>query len=136
MSVVFPVPDGAETTNRSALLNVLDLFTDSLDLDLHLERVLAYRQVHCLRVDRVCLAVHLLHDEIEFLADRLRGVGEEFANLLDITLEPDDLLRDVRLLGQERNFLRNPRIVGDEPLSASARAGADLLETIRELARE
>src|SRR6266571_4860660 len=55
---------------RTRSFEVLHLLSNLLHLDLHQERPLADRQSLRLRRDRVGLPVHLLHDEIERLADR------------------------------------------------------------------
>src|SRR5262245_10012374 len=113
-SVDFPVPDGAEMTNRVprrgrliGSLEVLDLLADLLGLRLEVEGPAADLEILALARDRVRLPVDLLEEEVHTLADRLAVASrQERAGLLEVTGEPDDLLGDVGPLGQERRLLR------------------------------
>src|SRR5262245_17225020 len=70
--VDFPVPDGAESTNRipreaspNASLQVLDLLADLLGLRLQGQRAPGDLELPRLAVDRVRLAVDLLQQEVQ-----------------------------------------------------------------------
>src|SRR5262245_38434950 len=101
-TVVLPVPDGAETTKRrprwpcgAALLNVLHLLAHPLELRLHVDDDRRDLEAFGLRPDRVDLAVHLLQQEVELPAARLRAVGE-IGPVHEVGAEADQLLVDVR----------------------------------------
>src|SRR5439155_14473242 len=79
-SVVFPVPEGADTINSRprfascagarGLFDILDLLTHLLELRLRVDDQLRHAQAVGLRSDRVHLAVHLLQQEIELASAR------------------------------------------------------------------
>src|SRR5829696_7860917 len=92
-TVVFPVPDGAETTNsrprrvpagsgRSApdgdavsgppLLDILDLFPHLLEFGLERHDQLRHRRAFGLGPGRIHLAIHFLKQEVQFTAAGLR----------------------------------------------------------------
>src|SRR5918995_2643949 len=100
-SVVFPAPEGEESTSRSprrlmseagrALFKVLHLLAQLIDHRFELEPDAADLLAPCLGAQRVGLAVELLGKEVELAADRLRR-REKVAARLDMRVEPIDFL--------------------------------------------
>src|SRR5918997_284882 len=130
MSVPLPPPEGELMTNRmpratggvssasaSAVssrvvgsLNVLHLLAELLDLGLDRERRLLDRRVRRFREHGVGLAVELLQQEVEPLADL--GVRvDALAELRDVAPQPRQLLRDVAPVGEVRDLLREPALI-------------------------
>src|SRR4051812_6355962 len=95
--VVFPAPEGAETMKRQpgGSLDILDLLAHLLQLRLRSDDQLRYAQAVGLRAHGVDLAIHLLQQEIELAATRLRTVGKRFP-VRDVAAESGHLLADVR----------------------------------------
>ena len=92
MRVLFPVPDGPETTKRGpALFDILDLLPHLLDLHLDLDRPLADEEIVRLARYRVRFPHHFLDDKIELPADlvlRLEGVAEMLRRALSAWRSP------------------------------------------------
>src|SRR5690349_21311829 len=98
--VVFPVPEGAETTNSSPrsggrLLDILDLLPYALELGLGGDDDLGGARALGLGPDGVDLAVHLLHEEVELAPAGLVAAGER-APVLEMPFQARDLFVDVR----------------------------------------
>src|SRR4051812_22249789 len=96
-SVVLPVPDGADTMNRSphASLDILDLLAQLLELGLRRDDQLRDADTVGLGPDGVDLAIHLLQQEVQLAAARFRAVAEGVP-VHEVRLEAGDLLADVR----------------------------------------
>src|SRR5580765_2642521 len=98
-TVVFPVPEGADTTNSSprdrCSLDILHLLPHLLELGLERDDNLGDPGPLRLRSQRVDLAVHFLEEEVQLAAARLGRVGER-APVLEVGAEPDGLLGDIR----------------------------------------
>src|SRR5262245_57031884 len=100
--VVFPAPDGPETTRSVeglGLLNVLNLLAHLLDLDLDPDDRLRDLRVRRLRAHRVRLAEHLLHEEVELATDVARRLSQDDGELSGVAPEPRDLFGDVAPVG-------------------------------------
>src|SRR5439155_21780560 len=76
------------------------------------------REVGAFRTDRVDLALDLLCQEIELLADRVRRARQELAELVQMRVQTGDLFRNVRALREDDGLLLEParieRDVGEE----------------------
>src|SRR5919108_4596544 len=97
-TVVFPVPDGAETTKscpRRTSFDILHLLAHLLQFGLQRHDELGHARSLRFRAERVHFAVHLLKEEVELAAARLRRIRER-APMLDVGAEPDGLLCDIR----------------------------------------
>src|SRR5512141_1594461 len=97
-SVVFPVPDGAETTNRRprrGSLDILDLLPHLLQFSFDRNDQRRCRRPLGFRSDRVDLAVQLLEQKIELAAAGLGPLGQ-LAPVLEVRAEPNHLLGDIR----------------------------------------
>src|SRR5262245_43655548 len=79
---------------RSSSLDILDLLAHLLELRLCRDDQLGDAQAVGFRAHRVHFAVHLLEQEIELAAARLRGPGER-APVRDVAAEALDLFADV-----------------------------------------
>src|SRR5690242_10677385 len=115
MSELLPAPEGAVTTKSSPFtgsrprsFDVLHLLAHLLDEELELERALGDLQPGGFRGERVRLAVHLLREEVEPLADRARRPGlrhaERALRLLDMRAEARQLLVDVGARRKKRDL--------------------------------
>src|SRR3954471_22339310 len=95
-SVVLPVPDGAETMKSSpqALLDILDLLAQLLELRLRRDDQFRHADPVRLGPDGVDLAVHLLQKKIQLPPARLRAVAERIP-VHQVGPEPGDLFADV-----------------------------------------
>src|SRR5262249_35836782 len=123
-SVVFPVPDGADTMNSSprragpasrdapagALLNVLHLFAHLFELGLRRNDQLGDPQAVRLPAARIDLAVHLLQQEIELAAARLVAVAQD-APMRHVGPEPRDLFADIRSARRADDLLGDHRLI-------------------------
>src|SRR3954471_19364678 len=94
----------------STSLDILALLAHLLDFGFDDDRSIADGDVAGLRENRVRLAVHLLEDEIDALADLFIG-AQQVAHLHEMTLESGDLFADVRAVGQQNGFLRQSRFI-------------------------
>src|SRR5436309_12175470 len=129
-----PVAGGGPRPCAAVSFEVLHLFADLLDLGLDAQRLPADWQGLGLRGDGVRLPVHLLHDEIQRLADRPLRVAEGRLRLLDIAPQSDQLLGDVDPPGQERDLLlQAPRI---QPPLPSEQVRHTLLDAARVRCRQ
>src|SRR5258706_11074916 len=91
-----------------ALLEVLDLFANPLELFLDSDHVLLDLRVIGLAADRICFTNHLLQDESESLPHRIRSLRlRGFAECGEMRPEPIELLRHVELVGENCNLLGN-----------------------------
>src|SRR5688572_3683071 len=133
-SVVFPVPDGAETMNNwprreaatgplpaapsawPGLFDILDLLAHLLEFGLGVDDQLRDAETVGLRADGVDLAVHLLQQEIELAPARLRALGERHP-VRQMGAEPRDLFRDIGPGGGADDLLRDHRLI-DRQLGA------------------
>src|SRR5262245_33867904 len=91
-------------------LYILRLFPQLLDFSFDLDSRVADRKLRRFREDRVRLAIDLLQEKIELLAD-FRVAQEQFLRLRQVALQARDLFRDVTALGQMRDLLGQPRLV-------------------------
>src|SRR2546426_2438415 len=124
-----PVAGGGPRPCAAVSFEVLYLFADLLDLGLDAQRLPADRQGLGLRGDGVRLPVHLLHDEIQRLADRPFRGGEGRLGLLEIAPQPDQLLGDVDPPSPERDLLlQAPRL---QPPLPSEEVRRTLLDAAR-----
>src|SRR6478736_6521076 len=118
VSVVFPAPDGEDSTSISprremvsfsrfaviASLDVLDLLAELLHLGLEIEAYDGQGHVIRLGTKGVRLARKFLGQKVEPSADRTT-LAHEFARRADMRMEPVDLLPDVRLRGDQDGLL-------------------------------
>src|SRR5688572_3060038 len=111
-TVDFPAPDGPDTTRRlgSRSLNVLHLLAHALDLLLERDHRVHHLRRRGLAADGVDLAPHLLGQEVEALAARLRAVHGR-PGLGHVAAEALHLLRDVVALGRPGRLLVDARIL-------------------------
>src|SRR5881392_452913 len=111
MSVVLPAPDGPDTMNNVPsewkLLDILNLFADTLDLGFQFYDERSDGRGSRLRAHRVDLPQHLLREKVELLAGRLFP-ADGALGLLDVMGQPRQLLGDVAALGLHDHFLCNP----------------------------
>src|SRR5699024_587176 len=102
ISVPFPDPEKPDTTIKIPFLliilspiigsfNILDLFTDLLDLCLQTDRVVGHFQVVRLGKDGICFPVHLLSDKVQLASDSL-FFFQCVPHMLDMALQPDHFL--------------------------------------------
>src|SRR5450432_2878850 len=91
-------------TARRALLDVLGLLAQALELRLALDDEAGDAGVLSLRPDGVELAPHLLDDEVELAPHGARR-PHELTQVPEVRLEPNELLADVEPLGHERRLL-------------------------------
>src|SRR5438045_1994191 len=109
--LVFPAPDGATTTKRLPLLNVLYLLPHLLDQHLQLHRNAGDFVGDGLGAERVRLAVELLAEEVESLAAGAALV-EDALHLGHVGDEARELLVHVDARGVEHYFLGQALIGG------------------------
>src|SRR5439155_1117607 len=108
ISVVFPAPDGPDTMNKVPsgwkLLDILHLLAYPLDLGFQFYNDGSEHRGARLRAHRVDLAQHFLREEVELLAGRLFA-ADGLLDLIDVMLQPRQLLGDVALLDHQDYFL-------------------------------
>src|SRR5882762_3897361 len=85
-------------------LDILDLLAHLLDQKLELEARVGEFLRHGLRAERVRFAVQLLHQEVQALAGPPSGFDHAL-NLLQVRSKAIELLGDVRLDAEKRDFL-------------------------------
>src|SRR5262245_12190356 len=93
--VLLPEPDGPETTSivpcpAIALLDVLHLLAQALDVGLGVDHPVGHGRVGALGTDRVDLAEDLLDEEVE-LAPDAPALGHEALELLEVAREAREL---------------------------------------------
>src|SRR5215510_5225209 len=91
-------------------LYILRLFPQLLDFSFDLDSRVADCKLRRFREDRVSLAIDLLQEKIELLAD-LRVAREQLLRLRQVALQARDLFRDVAAFGQMSDLLGQPRLV-------------------------
>src|SRR5262245_10457376 len=125
MSVVFPPPEGEETMKRDprgalviASFDVLHLLADLLGFGLHLEDLPRGGEVPALGADGVELPEDLLRQEVEAFADAVRRPRQKTPELIEMSAQALQLLRDVGPVRGQRRFLLEPagieRDIGEE----------------------
>ena len=95
------------------ILRFLNLFANFFDFRLNLQAQVGYcqrifPQGRSLRQQGVCLALHLLQQKIQLLA-QLTASFDEFTELRDVTAQALQLFAYIRAIGQQSRFLREPR---------------------------
>ncbi len=90
-----------------ALLNILYLLPNLLDFGFEIEHESGNLPVVRLGTDRVRLAVHLLDEKVDLFPYRILLAPEEIPKLRDVTIEPHQLLRDIRLVCENRRLQCN-----------------------------
>src|SRR5215212_2960366 len=98
-TVVFPVPDGAEITNRRprrpGSFDILHLLAHLLELGLQRDDRLGHRRTFRLGTDGVHFAIHLLQQEVQLAAAGLGAVRQR-PPVFEVAAKPNDLFGDVR----------------------------------------
>src|SRR5438105_9703118 len=107
-SVVFPAPDGAESTKRiplrvNRLLKVLNLFADFFQLGFADNDALRNRSIVCLGAESVQFAKNFLGNELEGASDRFVS-PKVMRELSEMTFHAGQLFGNVRAIGEESNF--------------------------------
>src|SRR5258708_30358029 len=111
------LPSVRAVANQSATarsFDVLDLLAHLLDQQLELEARVGELLRHGLRSERIRLAVQLLHEEVQALADRPSG-SHHPVHLFQVRAEAIELLGDVRLDSVERDLLPDALLVRAAP---------------------
>src|SRR2546428_139981 len=90
--------------------DVLNLLAHLLDQQLELEARVGEVLRHRLRAERVGLAVELLHQKVQALADRPSG-PDHAVDLVEVRSQAVQLLGDVRLDAEERDLLADALLV-------------------------
>jgi ABC-type glycerol-3-phosphate transport system substrate-binding protein len=128
---IIPI-EASEVASRS-LLDVLDLLAHLLERGLGADDRGADLGGGRLGADRVELAADLLDEEVEPPADRTVAFDQR-TRLVEVAGEPDQLLRDVGAIGEDRDLLRDPRVVDpvfvDQPLHAVVQPARELVRGI------
>lgn len=123
----------AGASRAASSLDVLDLLADLLESGLGADDRGPDLGGGRLGADRVELAADLLDQEVEPPADRAIAVDQR-ARLVEVAGEPDQLLGDVRAIGEQRDLLGDPRIadavVVDQPLHAVVQPARELVRGI------
>ena len=88
-------------------LDILNLLSEPLDCQLHVDNVRPRLDVPGLGTERVHLSKQLLAEEVKLLAYRLRA-SESFSSASQVRFQPHDLLLDVEPLGEEGNLRLEP----------------------------
>src|SRR6266702_3675025 len=102
-----PVAIGFATARSFDVLNLLaHLLDQQLELEACIRQVLRNR----LRAERVGLAVELLHQKVQALADRPSG-PDHAVHLFEVRSQAVQLLGDVRLDAEERDLLADALLV-------------------------
>src|SRR3954469_1958635 len=129
-SEVLPAPEGATTTNRLPLasLNVLHLLAHLLDEHLELHRDARHVVRDRLGTQGVGLAVQLLAEEIQALADGA-ALAQHAAEFRDVGVKAPDLLLHVDARGVEDDLLLDALVGGRGGRLGDAR-GELLLERL------
>src|SRR2546430_17736128 len=107
-SVVFPAPDGAESTKRiplrvNRLLKVLNLFADFFQLGFANHDPLGDGGVVRFGAESVQFAKDFLGDELERSADRFVP-PKMMRELSEMTFHASQFFGNVRAIGEEGNF--------------------------------
>ena len=97
----------------AALLDILDLLPHLLELRLGVDDQLRDAQAVGLGADGVDLAVHLLEQEIELPAARLRAVGQRVP-VHQVAPEPGELFADIRPRRRADDLLRDESLIDGE----------------------
>src|SRR5436309_5802659 len=112
------IDERAAVPETSGSLHVLDLLAELLELALRGKDEVGDREVARLGARRVELAVDLLHEEVDPLADGplLAWCAVQRG---EVALEPAELLGDVAAFGEHRDLVRDPvrveLLAADEP---------------------
>src|SRR5262245_9598524 len=114
-SVVFPVPEGADTINNSprlptGLFDILHLLAHALELRLGIDDELRDAHTVGLGADGVDLAVHLLQQEIQLATTGLIALDEHHP-MRQVSPESRDLLGDVGTLCGSDDLLRDHGLI-------------------------
>src|SRR2546423_6428207 len=114
-SVVFPAPDGAESTKRiplrvNRLLKVLDLFANFFELGFAEHDPLRNRGVVRFCAEGVQFAKNFLGNEFERAADRFVA-AKMMRELGEMTFHSRELFRNVRAIGKERHFFHQALVL-------------------------
>src|SRR5947209_9774754 len=114
-SVVFPAPDGAESTKRiplrvKRLLKVLNLFSDFLELGLAGDNPLRNSCVVRFGAERVQLSENLLGDEFQSSANRFVA-SQMMGKLGQVALGPGQFFRNIGPVGKKRDLFEQAFVV-------------------------
>src|SRR5215472_11117330 len=114
-SVVFPAPEGAESTKRiplrvNRLLKVLNLLANFFQFGLASDDPLRDGGVIRLRAQSVQFAKDLLGNKFEGPPDRFVP-AEMMRELRQMTLDARQFFRNVGAIGKKRDFLYQPFVV-------------------------
>src|SRR5438067_7078457 len=107
-SVVFPAPDGAESTKRiplrvNRLLKVLNLLANFFQLGLANHDALRNGRVVRFGAERIQFAKNFLGDELQRAADRFVP-AKMMRELRDMTLHSRELFGNIGPIGKKRDF--------------------------------
>jgi len=75
--------------------------------------------------DGIAFAEHFLGEEVEGAAVGALG-SQTFAELLEVALEPAELLRDIGAIGKERQLAGQTFVIGGKPRCLAVTEGASL----------